>query len=99
MKGFPKAWRPVARALLQSWNRTSRTFSVVCRLPNWGPVEHDGSWSGVVYPWRFLVKRALALLTVILAFSAIAAKAADTTTINGYISDAMCGAKHAGSGA
>ena len=25
--------------------------------------------------------------------------AADSSTINGYISDAMCGAKHAGSGA
>jgi hypothetical protein len=38
-------------------------------------------------------------MTVVLAFSSIAAKAADSSTINGYISDAMCGAKHAGSGA
>jgi hypothetical protein len=45
------------------------------------------------------VKRVLALMTVVLAFSSIAAKAADSSTINGYISDAMCGAKHAGSGA
>ena len=45
------------------------------------------------------MKRALALLTVTLSFTAIAAQAADSTTINGYISDAMCGAKHAGTGA
>jgi hypothetical protein len=44
------------------------------------------------------VKRVVALLTLVIAFSAITAKAADTT-INGWISDAMCGAKHAGSGA
>jgi len=44
------------------------------------------------------VKRVVALLTLVVAFSAITAKAADTT-INGWISDAMCGAKHAGSGA
>jgi hypothetical protein len=49
-------------------------------------------------PWRFSVKRVVALLTLVVAFSAITAKAADTT-INGWISDAMCGAKHAGSGA
>jgi hypothetical protein len=47
---------------------------------------------------RYPVKRAVALLTLVVAFSAITAKAADTT-INGWISDAMCGAKHAGSGA
>jgi hypothetical protein len=46
----------------------------------------------------FSVKRVVALLTLVIAFSAITAKAADTT-INGWISDAMCGAKHAGSGA
>ena len=44
------------------------------------------------------MKRVVALLTLVVAFSAITAKAADTT-INGWISDAMCGAKHAGSGA
>jgi hypothetical protein len=48
--------------------------------------------------WRFRVKRVLALLTVVLVFGSIGAKAADTT-INGWISDAMCGAKHAGTGA
>jgi hypothetical protein len=44
------------------------------------------------------VKRVLALLTVAFVFCSIGAKAADTT-INGWISDAMCGVKHAGSGA
>jgi len=44
------------------------------------------------------VKRVAALISVVLAFAPISAMAADTT-INGWISDAMCGAKHAGSGA
>jgi len=39
------------------------------------------------------------MLAVALAFSAAAANAADSKTINGWISDSMCGAKHAGSGA
>jgi hypothetical protein len=45
------------------------------------------------------VKRVLVLLTAFFALTVLAAKAADSTTINGWISDAMCGAKHAGSGA
>jgi hypothetical protein len=53
----------------------------------------------ICIPWRLFVKRVLALLTVVLAFTSIAAKAADSSTITGYISDAMCGAKHMGSGA
>jgi hypothetical protein len=32
------------------------------------------------------------------ALTALAAKAADASKINGWISDSMCGAKHAGSG-
>ena len=44
------------------------------------------------------MKRVAALISVVLAFAPISAMAADTT-INGWISDAMCGAKHAGSGA
>jgi hypothetical protein len=43
------------------------------------------------------VKRVAAVLTFALAFAPVAAMGADTT-INGWISDAMCGAKHAGSG-
>jgi hypothetical protein len=50
-------------------------------------------------PWRFQVKRVLAVFLAIFALTAIAARAADSTKINGFISDAMCGAKHAGSGA
>ena len=53
----------------------------------------------ICIPWRLFVKRVLALLTVVLAFSSIAAKAADSSSINGWISDAMCGAKHTGTGA
>jgi hypothetical protein len=44
------------------------------------------------------VKRTLALSTAVLAFAAMTANAADSKTINGWISDSMCGAKHAGSG-
>jgi hypothetical protein len=44
------------------------------------------------------VKRILAMLIAVLSFAAIAANAADSATINGWISDSMCGAKHAGSG-
>jgi predicted ABC-class ATPase len=45
------------------------------------------------------VKRVLALLFAVLTVAAFAAHAADSTKINGWISDSMCGAKHAGSGA
>ena len=49
--------------------------------------------------WRFYVKRILASLVVALSFAPVAVSAADSATINGWISDSMCGAKHAGSGA
>jgi len=46
------------------------------------------------------VKRILASLVIGLTFAAVAASAADSSsTIKGYISDSMCGAKHAGGGA
>jgi hypothetical protein len=45
------------------------------------------------------MKRIIASLVIALSFSAVAANAADSTTINGWISDSMCGVKHAGSGA
>ena len=48
---------------------------------------------------RSEVKRIVASLIVVFSFLAIAARAADSTKINGWISDSMCGAKHAGSGA
>jgi len=45
------------------------------------------------------VKRIVAMLVAVISFAAIAANAADSTSINGWISDSMCGAKHTGSGA
>src|ERR1700677_3256652 len=48
--------------------------------------------------WRFFVKRVLAAMTIALTLAPLSAMSADST-INGYISDAMCGAKHAGTGA
>ena len=45
------------------------------------------------------MKRTIALLVVVFSFAVLAARAADSTKINGWISDSMCGAKHAGSGA
>jgi hypothetical protein len=45
------------------------------------------------------MKRTLSLLVAAFCLTAIAAGAADSTTINGWISDSMCGAKHAGTGA
>ena len=40
----------------------------------------------------------IALLAACFGLTAIAASAADSTKINGWISDSMCGAKHAGIG-
>jgi len=45
------------------------------------------------------MKRSVALLTLVFAFAWVAASAADSTEINGWISDSMCGAKHTGTGA
>ena len=45
------------------------------------------------------MKRILAVLMAVFSFAAIAANAADAKSINGWISDSMCGAKHAGTGA
>ena len=45
------------------------------------------------------MKRILALLFVVSALTATVANAADSSKINGWISDSMCGAKHAGTGA
>src|SRR3954469_18453588 len=44
------------------------------------------------------MKRIVASLVVVFAFAVIAAHAADASKINGWISDSMCGVKHAGSG-
>jgi hypothetical protein len=63
-------------------------------------------WRGMMYedqdltnPRRLLVKRVLAVAMVVFAFGAIAASAADSSKLNGWISDSMCTAKHAGTGA
>ena len=45
------------------------------------------------------MKRVLFVVVAVFALTALAAKAADSAKINGWISDSMCGAKHAGSGA
>lgn len=45
------------------------------------------------------MKRIAAALVLMVSFGTVAASAADATHLNGWISDSMCGAKHAGSGA
>jgi len=45
------------------------------------------------------MKRIVAVLVLICGFSVLAARAAGSSEITGWISDDMCGAKHAGSGA
>ena len=45
------------------------------------------------------MKRSIFLMAAVIALSAFAAMAADSSKITGYISDSMCGAKHMGTGA
>ena len=45
------------------------------------------------------MKRVVAFVVLISAFAAVTVRAADSSKINGWISDSMCGAKHAGSNA
>lgn len=45
------------------------------------------------------MKRIVAVLALLASTGALAAFAADSAEIHGWISDSMCGAKHAGSGA
>src|SRR5580698_10693762 len=45
------------------------------------------------------MKKIFALLAAVVIFAGVAARAADSTAINGWISDTMCAAKHAGTGA
>lgn len=58
-----------------------------------------GGGTTVLPNWRFHLKRTVATLVIAFSFAGVAARAADSTTINGWISDSMCGVKHAGSGA
>ncbi len=45
------------------------------------------------------MKRIAAVIVLALSSTAMVASAAESTKINGWISDSMCGAKHAGTGA
>lgn len=45
------------------------------------------------------MKRMAVLLVLFSSCIALTARAADSAKLNGWISDAMCGAKHAGTGA
>ncbi len=45
------------------------------------------------------MKRNVVVLVLIASSGLLAARAADSAEINGWISDSMCGAKHAGTGA
>jgi hypothetical protein len=45
------------------------------------------------------MKRVIVVAVGLFAMSVLAANAADASKIHGYISDSMCGAKHAGTGA
>jgi hypothetical protein len=45
------------------------------------------------------MKRIAGITLSLLSMATVAAFAADSTKVDGYISDAMCGAKHAGTGA
>ena len=44
------------------------------------------------------MKRVSILVVAAFALASLAAKAADSSKISGWISDSMCGAKHAGTG-
>ena len=45
------------------------------------------------------MKKAIAVFALVASSAAVAARAADSSSINGWISDSMCAAKHAGTGA
>ncbi len=45
------------------------------------------------------MKRVLTLVLAVMSLTALSANAAGSSKINGWISDSMCGAKHAGTGA
>ena len=45
------------------------------------------------------MKRTLAVMVLVVSSGVFAARAADSSKLSGWISDSMCGAKHAGTGA
>jgi hypothetical protein len=55
--------------------------------------------SGTIDSPEGFMKRALSFAAAALVLSPLAVLAADSSQITGYISDSMCGAKHAGTGA
>jgi hypothetical protein len=63
------------------------------------PGVHHGKSSKLPIPLEVQMKLVFALLIAVFALTASVARAADSTKINGWISDSMCGAKHVGSGA
>jgi hypothetical protein len=48
---------------------------------------------------RKYMKRLATVTLSLLSLASVAAFAADSTKVNGWVSDSMCGAKHAGTGA
>jgi hypothetical protein len=73
----------------------------VIGLAESGSEVHDGmrSWIVEYSHWRLAVKRFAGLFALVLSLAWIPAVAADSSSINGWISDSMCAAKHAGTGA
>jgi len=57
-------------------------------------------WEFVIlqFPMEVSMNRVVSLLIIVFGLTAIAAGAAHQVKINGWISDAMCGAKHTGTG-
>jgi hypothetical protein len=68
-------------------------------LSNHGPVKHHDHLYNILSFPEAQVKRIIAASLLVLASSALVARAADSSSINGWISDSMCAAKHAGTGA
>src|ERR1700683_1048341 len=77
--------------------------------PESHPLPKAGSWaddwsgpgtmSGTIDSSEVSMKRVLSFAAAALVLSPLAVLAADSSQITGYISDSMCGAKHAGTGA
>jgi hypothetical protein len=53
---------------------------------------------GFPIPLEVVMKRVLVVLLGVCSLTVVAARAADSSKLNGWISDEMCGAKHAGTG-
>jgi hypothetical protein len=68
-------------------------------LCNERPGEHHGDRYNNQLPGGFVKNRSITALLLSVSFAAITAHAAGSTEIKGWVSDSMCGAKHAGSGA